>query len=243
MKFCEYGYLGPLCSCCIQGYARKGENSCVECSSQVINLISFCSILIAIMAFIFIMIFFSLRNSERLIRTKSGHRESRISNLNTSINMKILMNYVQMIAIVSNFKFQWPFYVRNYLNFFANVGGGISSNQVISFDCILYGYDIQYQGLFVQTIFVSILPFGICFFSGIVLILNYMRTKKSQTIRFIIIVIISSIFLQPTIIKALFDNISCKSLDNGNFLVDDMGISCDTDSYNDWVVLDKYIFI
>lgn len=234
MNLCEYGYLGPLCSSCIQGYAKKGESSCVECSSQFVNLISFFSILFAILSFIFIMIFFSLRNSERLMRQSKGNRDSMIVNLNTSINMKILMNYVQMIAIVSNFNFNWPFYVSDYLNFFANVGGGISS-QVISFDCILFQYNIKYEALYVQTLFVSVLPFVICFFSGLVLIINYLKSKNSQMIRFIIIVIIVSIFLQPTIIKSLFDNLSCKTLDNGSFLIHDMMIDCDSDSYSNWV--------
>ena len=58
-----------------------------------------------------------------------------------SIYMKILLNYLQMLTIVQSFDLKWPFYVKNYLNFFASVGGGISP-QVISVDCLLNDYNI-----------------------------------------------------------------------------------------------------
>lgn len=58
INLCEYGYKGALCSSCIQGYSKQGSNSCVECSSAAINLLSLCGILIIFLLFLLLMIWF-----------------------------------------------------------------------------------------------------------------------------------------------------------------------------------------
>ena len=151
-----------------------------------------------------------------------------------SIYLKILLNYLQMLSIMQAFELKWPFYVRNYLNFFSSVGGGISA-QAISVDCLLEDYHLDIVSLYAQTVVISILPFFVYVVTLTILGFIYFKTKKSQTIRLVVIVIVVSIFLQPSILKMLFDNLQCKNIENSSFLIQNMAVSCDEDSYTSWV--------
>ena len=151
-----------------------------------------------------------------------------------SIYLKILLNYLQMLSIMQSFELKWPFYVRNYLNFFSSVGGGISA-QAISVDCLLEDYDLDIVSLYAQTVVISILPFFVYFVTILILGFMYFRTRRSQTVRFVVIVIVVSIFLQPSILKMLFDNLQCKTIEERSFLIQNMGVSCDENSYTSWV--------
>ena len=139
-----------------------------------------------------------------------------------------------MLSIMQGFDLKWPFYVRNYLNFFSSVGGGISA-QTISIDCLLEDYQLDVVSLYAQTLFISILPFLVYLVTILVLAFFYFMTKRSQSIRFVVVVIVVSIFLQPSIIKMLFDNLSCMSIENNSYLIQNMEISCDSDSHTSWV--------
>jgi hypothetical protein len=50
---------------------------------------------------------------------------------------KILLNYLQMIAIVSSFDLKWPFYTRGF--FSAQSGMGNISTQFFSIECFSQG--------------------------------------------------------------------------------------------------------
>ena len=143
-----------------------------------------------------------------------------------------------MLSIVQSFELKWPLYVENYLNFFSSVGGGVSP-QVLSIDCLLYHYEIDLIPLYVQTLFISILPFIIYFIAGGVFLTVYFMTKKPRGSSFIVVVIVVSIFLQHYIIKMLLDNLSWKTIENDDFLIRDMMVSCSSDSHRNWV---SYIF-
>ena len=150
-----------------------------------------------------------------------------------SVYLKILLNYLQMVSIIENMELKWPFYVRNYLNVYSNIGG--VSTQILSFDCLLQDYNIMTESIYISTALTLIMPFAIFLVSMIVLGVIFMRKKKSQKIRFIVIVIVVSIFLQPSIIKTLFDNITCETIDDSSYLKANLLINCDTTSQKQWV--------
>lgn len=180
-----------------------------------------------------------MKQSEKLIKEFSLNDTVNSNSANhlrkgLSIYMKILLNYLQMLSIIQSFELNWPFYARSYFNFFSSVGGGIST-QVISIDCLLNDYQLDVVALYGQTLIISVLPFIIYIAAAIVLGMIYLFKKKGQSIRFIVIVIVTSVFLQPNIIKILFDNLSCKTFDNNSYLTHDMSISCDSDSHITWV--------
>lgn len=151
-----------------------------------------------------------------------------------SIYMKILLNYLQMITIVQNFEFKWPFYVRDYFNFFSTVGGGLST-QVVSIDCLINDYNLNIVALYGQTLILCVLPFVIQISAAVIFFVIFILKRKNQRIRFIVVVIVVNVFLQPSIIKILFENLSCKNIDEHSYLTQDMSISCDSDSHKTWV--------
>ena len=151
-----------------------------------------------------------------------------------SVYLKILLNYLQMISIIQSLDLKWPFYVRSYLNVYSNFGG--VSTQILSFDCLLQDHNIETESIYIQTILAVGLPFAIFLISIFVLALIYWRKKKTQKIRFIVVVIVVSIFLQPSIVKTLFDNLTCKQIDGSRYLKANFLINCDTKTQETWVI-------
>ena len=136
---------------------------------------------------------------------------------------------------ISSLELKWPFYVKNYLNVYSNMGG--VSTQVLSVDCLLQDHGIETKAIYIQTLLILILPFAIFFFSLVFLIFLYLKQKKTQKIRFIVILIVVSIFLQPTIIKGLFDSLSCEQIENFQFLKVNRLIECNSNSHIQWVFI------
>lgn len=154
-----------------------------------------------------------------------------------SVYLKILMNYLQMVSIIQSLDLQWPFYVQNYLNVYSNIGG--VSTQILSFDCLLQDYNINTKSIYIQTVLTIFLPYGVFLISMFILGLIYLYKRKSQLIRFIVIVIVVSIFLQPSIIKVLFDNLTCETIENSSYLVANMLINCNDEDKKTWVISKK----
>lgn len=153
----------------------------------------------------------------------------------TSIYQKILLNYLQMIAIVQSMDLRWPFYLRGYLGIYSNIGG--ASGQALSFDCLLYNANIDVESLYAQTIVVNLFPLILIFIAVLVLIVIFFinKKKRNQFVRFLSIVIIISVFFQSSIIQKLFQNLSCKQIDNKKYLAISMNLECNNDSNKEWV--------
>ena len=158
-------------------------------------------------------------------------------NIGLSIYLKLFLNYLQMVSIIQSLELNWPFYVRNYLNLYSNIGG--VSTQIISFDCLLQNYKIKIEPVYIQTLLTLFLPFGIFFITLAILLLLFIVKRRSQLIRFIVTIVVVSIFLQPPIIKALFDNLICKQIENNQVLQIDMTIDCNSDGHYKWVFIRK----
>ena len=180
-----------------------------------------------------------MRQSDKVVELHFSKKENTAdfdAKKGISVYLKIFLNYIQMISIIESLELKWPFYVRNYLTIYSNIGG--VSTQLISFECLLQDYDINSESIYVQTLLILMLPFvvflvALVILAGIVLIKK--GDKKRQQIRFIAILIIVCIFLQPSIIKSLFDNLTCQNIDGKNYLKANMMIDCNDDSQLKWV--------
>ena len=157
---------------------------------------------------------------------------SKKTRINSSTYLKILLNYFQMLSILQSFDLKWPLFIEKYFNFSTEVSG---ISLIITNDCLLEDFNINRTPLFVETFFVINLPILIFFVASLFLLVLYIISKRSQMVRFVVIVIIVSIFLQPSIIKIIFDNLACKTIEEKSYLTANMTISCETNSYNYWV--------
>lgn len=138
-----------------------------------------------------------------------------------------------MISIIQSLELKWPFYVKNYMNVYSNIGG--VSTQLISFDCLLQDYQIDTEAIYIQTILTIFLPILIMAISLMFLGIFLLKTHRSQKIRLIVIFIVISIFLQPSTLKLLFDNLTCKEIESVLYLKSNMAIECNSDSHQKWV--------
>lgn len=151
-----------------------------------------------------------------------------------SIYLKILMNYLQIIAIIQSIDLRWPYYAKDFLK--ANSQITNFTNELLSFDCIIYDYDIQQQPIHIKALIGVMLPIIMFFAILNIFLLNYFfQNRKSQKNRIIMSLVVICIFLQPSILKQLFDNLNCKQIGTENFLSKQMNLKCNEESHQRWV--------
>ena len=148
-----------------------------------------------------------------------------------SINIKIILNYLQSISIVQDLNLKWPIIVKQFINLFSTAG---NFSQGISFQCSLFYFNIGLEDIYFKTIFLIALPFVIFLLSGLFLFCFGVWKKKPQGIRFIVIIVVSSIFFQPNIIKTLFESLMCMEANGKWFLIVNKDINCNTSGYSFW---------
>ena len=152
-----------------------------------------------------------------------------------TIYLKILLNYLQLISIIHSFDLKWPFYVKEYLNIYSSAGN--LSDQAISFECLLFDYEISIKPVYFQTCFTILIPFTTYLLAFILLFLKlvlFHKKRRELNTKFVVIVIVSSIFLQPNIIKVLYKNLICKKIDDDYLLTHNYSINCNSDSHSKW---------
>ena len=145
-----------------------------------------------------------------------------------------------MIAITHSMDLKWPFYVDNYLNISTQFG---SPGDVISLDCVLKDENVSMPSIHVKALIAVVFPFAIMTFIVIALMLLNIIKKKSQKNRVFISFIVMSIFLQPTILQILFDNLNYTTINNVQYLTKNLMIRYDDGEHQRWVFYEiKIIF-
>lgn len=151
----------------------------------------------------------------------------------TSIYQKILLNYMQMISIVYSMDLKWPFYLRSYLGGYANIGG--ASGQALSFDCLLNYYNVDMNKLYASTLIVIVFPLILIVVASSILLVFFFISQKNQIRRLFSVIIIISVFFQSSINQKLFQNLTCKRIDEKNCLAAALTINCDSGDHKNWV--------
>ena len=144
--------------------------------------------------------------------------------------MKILLNYSQMISIIQSFDLKWPFEVKDLFNVYSNAGG--VSPSVVSVDCLVQDANLQTEPIYIQTFVFYLVPVLVFVIAFLILSVVYYMNHKSQKIRFVVVIIVTCIFLQPTLVKLLFDNLICKNIDGQSFLQKMLALNCNGEDSN-----------
>lgn len=85
--------------------------------------------------------------------------------------------------------------------------------------------------VYLKAIFFSLFPV-ILIIGALVFIM--LRMKKGKAIKFGVVVIVSSIFFQPTIVDTMFENLICKRIGEEYVLQSDFNIDCSDKAYKLW---------
>ena len=151
-----------------------------------------------------------------------------------SVNFRIFFDYVQMISIIQNIKFQWPVNLNNYFNVFSYLS---FTTQIFSFDCIIFDYGITFSSVYIKLLFVEIMPFFICstFLSVIWLFGWKKQSKDIKVIKSIVVIFVVFTYSQISTISKLFDIISCIEINNSSYLASDFRFVCWTQEHKLWV--------
>ncbi|CAG9321986.1 unnamed protein product [Blepharisma stoltei] len=214
---CLEGYTGNLCQSCASGYSKAMKNQCEKCQSLTIIIIKTSGIGLGFL----ILCCFMIRMTK-----KSAYRPKSLS----SVYIKIFINYIQLIALTTTFSLSWPSYVKHLFSVQNNAS--FISDQIFSFDCLLYYYDdlkgdnvIFYQKLFIMAVLPIFIPIisGICWYlislckKSFALFMNNIVTTS----------IIVAFLIHPSLIKYYFSSFDCTELDYGkDWLVDDLNLRC-----------------
>ena len=145
------------------------------------------------------------------------------------------MNYLQIIAIIHSIDLRWPFYTNDFLK--ANSQAASITSEVLSFDCIIHDYEIQQEPIHIKALIGVIMPIVMFFAIFIIFLLNHFKSGKSQKNRIIMSLVVLCIFLQPSVLKQLFDNLNCKRIGDEIFLTKQMNLKCNDDSHQKWVFI------
>ena len=162
---CLPGHEGPLCSICSYNSNfttyKISKGFCAECPAFFLNIIVIFGMIFVSVIFLLILIrffyyfntlkkLFFWRNYQKNAQENVSltRKNSIISKINVKdprffgVCIKILLNYMQMISIISAFNLKWPSFARVF--FLMQSGVGNISTNFFSFDCFTKGNFIFY---------------------------------------------------------------------------------------------------
>ena len=151
-----------------------------------------------------------------------------------SVNFRILFDYLQMVSIIQNVRFQWPIYLTKYLKVYSYLS---FTNQFFSFDCFTYEYEISISPVFLKLIFAQMTPFFNC--AIFILYFCLFQGKKSEKdiklTKAVIVIFVVFTYSQLSAINKLFEMISCDEINNVSYLNIDFHFVCWTNEHQYWV--------
>ena len=213
---CSSGYSGVLCQSCEIGYSKATDGKCSKCPSQAANItillaLSFCIVLVSV-----ILVKTTLKSA---FTPKALH----------SIYIKIFTNYLQLVFITTQFNMQWPSYVVELFNI--QKSAATVSDQIFSVDCYLAqkSANDSSEGYYAKLCLIASMPCAIFIIAYSFWILKSFTDGNYKTLkREVYTTIIVLFFLvYPNIVKFMFSNFSCVSIDKlDSYLKENTAIRC-----------------
>jgi len=212
---CATGYTGNLCESCQNGYSRSSKYECARCPDQDINTVRLVFIALAVAILVGIMVSTTIKSA---VRTKSL----------SSIYIKILMNYLQIVILAASFNLAWPEQVLQL--FSAQESAGSFTEQAFSVDCFLAPSDSANADIVVfrKLIVMAVLPVFLAAVSCViwVCIQCYKRYDNFPRDSLIATMVILLFLAHPTLTKYLFNIFTCMDIDGKMYLLQQLDVKC-----------------
>ena len=183
--------------------------------------------------------------SRRNLGSKNGISNTSLTSSEKSISLffKILINYAQMLTLVSSLQLKWPSYLNSYFQTSNNMGS--FSTQVISFDCLNEDYNIQISSIYIKPL--AILLVYIFLFALALMIFLVERScfrSRFKMSKLLIMIIVLNTMIQPNSLRETADILNCQNVIDKKYLVEKISLECYTDEHQFWVFFfKKKIFI
>ncbi|CDW90255.1 UNKNOWN [Stylonychia lemnae] len=218
---CLSGYEGKLCQSCspnINGkkYARVGQNQCYECEDLSIQIMKMLGILALIGLYVVYLSHSILSKPNR--------------NKPQTVMIRILTNYFHAILIVKEFEMNWPELVENALRSFSFLSS--QQQNLFSFDCFFSKQTFASTPMYIiKVIIFGLLPLILSMFGAIFwIVLQAIKKQYGQKMNIQQNILVSSFIFAylcyPLITNQTFSLFSCSTLDNKQFLKQDLSIEC-----------------
>jgi len=173
---------------------------------------------------------------------KNSSKIRKISHLSStttkplSIYFKILINFSQMIGIIQNLDLKWPSYVSSYSSITGNMGS--VSTQFFSVDCLISDYNLEINSIYLKALTNIIIYVVFIFCAVIWFTLRKILFKKSNELdKFIILLIVLSIMIQPASIKETSYIFNCQKILDNYYMIKEISLQCYTQIHLKWVLL------
>ena len=246
-ELCREGQLGPLCDVCKKGYAKSGD-LCAECPEYDRVKNSFIALLAPLI--LAIVLIFLIKNAN-----PDGNSKDEISGVS-----KILMNYLQVFSLASNFDINWPSSLKNMYD----VAEDVSSPKIgfYSSDCSI-GWDffdkfIIYVSMPIIYMVFSVIVLGCsscCYHKKRIFKRSTMPDLSKIEFRYQYptsfsffkgwmktTAVVGLFLMYPSIIKNILTLISCIKIGDNHYLNSDLSIMCYTEEHNYYRFV-AYIFL
>jgi len=216
---CAEGYEGNLCAVCVRGYSLSGKSTCLQCPTLRVNIAVSCLLGLTVFGLLTLAICLALRGTYKL--------QSRMG-----VYMKILVNFLQLLAVVSSLDVSWPSFVSTFLDVQYSLGN--VAEQLFSVSCILQ--EIEGADLYISKLaIVIILPAAlIAIFACLCLILALCRAIRSVKDKVLTSAVVILFVLHPSVTKTLLSGFSCREIRPGEYwLSADLSKRCWSPDHND----------
>lgn len=217
---CRKGYSKNLCDKCVKvdgtQYQRTGDNQCGICPDEVLNAFRLFGLLLLLVLFIVIVIWSNIRTQK---------------DSPSSILIRILANYFQIITTAASFNLTFPESLDGFFEGVKTVGE--SAKIFLSVDCFIQDFEMVSSNdttEYFKAFMTGLSPF---IFVIIVVIIwaciwIFKRYSKTQFFNRVIISICIVLFLlHPSITGMALGLFNCYEIDSGEFwLFKDLSIRC-----------------
>ncbi|KAL4429488.1 hypothetical protein ABPG74_001333 [Tetrahymena malaccensis] len=238
--YCKTGHYGPLCEeCDVDGvvwgktYVTDGRYNCVDCTELQTDFKYFLpSMIVGVLMVIYmvisirialdistrIIVGYYLRKMNIISISKSAFMDT------TNMNMKAMMNYMQIALLVNTFEVELP----QFLKILPEYVGQPISNFLYTLDCFLNDIaNDDFPVVYIRTIwslsmpFLYILGMGIIYF--FLILCKFTKHSKQNIISGLVFLIF---FFQPSMISNLLRVMSCRKIDGKRYILADITQSC-----------------
>ena len=202
-----------------QWYSRESANDCSECIEYSQNSWRLAGVSILVIVYFIILIWIDIRS----------HGQQKL----TSVYMRILTNYFQILTLAQSYDLSWDDNLKKFLEAISFIAK--SSEILLSIDCFVRDNGIQTHPVFIKMIIACTFPI-ICM--GVVFIfwmLLKLFKPKSEAITNLVKSVIIIIFMSlPPITSITFAIYNCVDIfnDGDSYLALDMDIQCWEDNHS-----------
>ena len=148
---CEVGYEGNLCHGCgkvgDQWYTRESSHTCSVCPSKTWNAARLALVTVMVLVYVIILIVIN-------VKSQGGQRL-------TTVYMRILTNYFQILTLAQSYDLDWSDNVKTLLQTVSFIGKG--SEIILSIDCFLRDNGFVLYPLYVKVLLCFLVPIGVVF--------------------------------------------------------------------------------